>query len=232
MIDESTDIKTEKKLLVYARFVNTKALEAETHFLSKIKIPESSVIAIVVTAHLNSKSEEFKVELKKVCGFESNGASLMTGCKSGVGIQMKGKDPLMVTIHCIAHRLVLASAQAAESDPYLKDVFQKTMTDLYYYFSKSLTRTSSLSAIQCVLDEPRLKIKEIIAECWFAFYEALQAIYRHWSSLVTYFVERKKESICIGFSKKVADFTSVSTLHFMMDVMPSLTELSQEIPLL
>ena len=122
--------------------MNIKTFEAETHFLSNIKIPESSVTAYVVTAHLNSKLEEFKVDVKKVYGFGSDGASLMTGCKNGVATQVKGKNPLMVTICCMAHRLNLASAQAAESVPYLKDVFQKTMTDIYYYFSKSSARTS------------------------------------------------------------------------------------------
>ena len=93
---KSTDIKTEKKLLVYARF---------------------------------------KVDVKKVYGFGNNGASLIRGCKNGIASQMKGKDPLWVTIHCMTHRLNLASAQAAESVPYLKDVFQKTMTDLYYFLN-------------------------------------------------------------------------------------------------
>ena len=226
LVDENTDIKTEKKLLIYGGFVNTKTLDAQTHFISNMKVSDISVTADVVTTHLCKILEDFDIEIQKIYGFGSDGASLMTGCKNGVATHMKNKNPVLITIHCLANRLNLASSQAADKIPYLKDVFQKIMTDLYYYFSKSTARTSSLIVMQNILDEPQMKIKEIHAVRWFAFYDALQTIYKCWTSLVSFFVERKTESMCIGFSKKIAEFTFVSTLYFMMDVIPHLTELS------
>ena len=54
----------------------------------------------------------------------------------------------------MAHRLNLCSSQASKDIPYLK-TFEKTMTELYYYFggSKSGNRKCELQDIQRVLDD-------------------------------------------------------------------------------
>ena len=55
-----------------------------------------------------------------VFGFGSDGASVMTGCPGGVAVHLRGQNHEMVSIHCGAHRLALASSQAAHAIPYLK----------------------------------------------------------------------------------------------------------------
>ena len=42
----------------------------------------------------------------KLVGFGSDGASVMTGCKSGVSTRLK-REPLLFLMHCMAHRLEL-----------------------------------------------------------------------------------------------------------------------------
>ena len=82
----------------------------------------------------------------------------IVGSVTGVATQVKAESPFCIAIHCMAHRLNLASSQAAESVPYLQ-VFQKTLTELYRYFHQSTARSSGLAAIQRVLELPEIKIE-------------------------------------------------------------------------
>jgi len=54
------------------------------------------------------------------CAFGSDGAAVMVGRLSGVGVRLKNNSPKMLAVHCVNHRLVLAAAHASDSVPYLK----------------------------------------------------------------------------------------------------------------
>ena len=62
----------------------------------------------------------------------------------------------MLSIHCGAHRLALASSQAADSITYLKR-FDSHLITLFYYFKNSAVREAALHQIQEVMDEPVLR---------------------------------------------------------------------------
>ena len=44
--------------------------------------------------------------------FGSDGASVMTGRHAGIATLLRSKNAQMIAVHCICHRLALASAQA------------------------------------------------------------------------------------------------------------------------
>ncbi len=100
-----------------------------------------------------------------------------SGRKTGVATQLQKENPFCVAIHCMAHRLNLASSQAADAVPYLVR-YQETLTDLYKYFHKSTARIEALSAIQRVLEMEEVKIKEVQEVRWIAFKSSLVAIYK------------------------------------------------------
>ena len=95
-----------------------------------------------------------------------------------------------INIHCMAHRLNLASSQAPKYIPFMKEV-ESTLAALFKYFggSKSGNRKCALQEIQKVLDEAQLKIKECYEIRWLAFCEAVRIVYLCWGSLYTYFME-------------------------------------------
>ncbi len=43
--------------------------------------------------------------MRKVLGFGSDGAAVMIGKRSGVSTRLRAHNPLMINIHCVAHRL-------------------------------------------------------------------------------------------------------------------------------
>ena len=122
MIDESTDIATTQTLIVYIRFVSNG--EVTTRFLELSKLAGGTaeqildcVVEIMETRHL---------PVEKLFGIATDGASVMTGTCSGVTTRMKKKNPFILSMHCIAHRLALASGQAADSVPYIKKSINST----------------------------------------------------------------------------------------------------------
>lgn len=54
--------------------------------------------------------------------FVSDGASVMTGRHAGVATLLRSKNTQIIAVHCICHRLALASAQASNEAKYLKQM--------------------------------------------------------------------------------------------------------------
>ena len=99
----------------------------------------------------------------------------MTGRRSGVAARLKGHDPEIVSLHCGAHRLALASSQAAQHVPYMKTF---DLVALYYYFKNSSVREASLHQIQEVMEESVLGLKKVIHTRWLSHDKAVTAIRR------------------------------------------------------
>ena len=72
--------------------------------------------------------------------FVSDGASVMTGNKSGVAVQLAMKYPNIVTWHCLNHRLELAVGDAAGETTGVSH-FRSFMDALYTLYSRSPKNT-------------------------------------------------------------------------------------------
>lgn len=227
MCDESDDISVQKKLVVYVRLIpKDSSFEPETYFLDNVTIEKGD--AETIYTHLKATASDKGIDVKKIMFLGSDGASVMTGRKSGVSARLSGDQPFLVNIHCMAHKLALCTSHAADSVNYLKK-HREILTNIFYYFKHSSLRTANLSKIVDVLDDKKLKIKEIHAVRWFAFYSALEAVFHTWGSLVTYF-EQEKQSESGGAAKgihsQLTQFEFVAVTYLLMDIMPILTKLS------
>ena len=80
--------------------------------LQTIDIPDARASTVVESLlDILSKCE---IPIRSVYGFSSDGAAVMVGKRSGVATQLKEHNSEMVSLHCGAHRLALASSQAAQ----------------------------------------------------------------------------------------------------------------------
>jgi hypothetical protein len=79
------------------------------HFESMARIPTASAQKYVVAKNVY-EATFFKIQLA---------VTPMTGAKKGVSTLIKGKNPLTLSIHCLAHRLALASEKACKQIPYM-----------------------------------------------------------------------------------------------------------------
>ncbi|XP_060606407.1 zinc finger protein 862-like [Ruditapes philippinarum] len=227
MCDESDDVSVQKKLVIFARFIpECTDFQPETHFIENDTIDKGD--AETVYQSLKSVVSAKGMDVSNVMFFGSDGAAVMTGKKSGVSARLSSDQPLIVNIHCVAHKLALCTSQAAESIPYLKK-YKEILTNIFYHFKHSSLRTANLSKIESVLNDKQLKIKEIHSVRWFAFYSALEAIFHTWGSLVTYFEQEKqaeKGGTAKGIHSQLTQFEFVGVTYLFMDIMPILTKLS------
>ena len=81
-------------------------------------------------AYLDDKS----IPMSRLVGFGSDGASVMTGRHSGVATRIKNRQPIVTSIHCVAHRLALAASQAGERVKFVQDTFKPTLRQLFYFY--------------------------------------------------------------------------------------------------
>ncbi len=66
-----------------------------------------------------------------IFSFGSDDAAVMTGRRAGVTARLRVHNPEMVSRHCGAHRVALASSQAAQHVSYMK-TFDSHLITLYY----------------------------------------------------------------------------------------------------
>ncbi|MEW8545721.1 MAG: hypothetical protein AB2693_19540 [Candidatus Thiodiazotropha sp.] len=118
-------------------------------------------------------------------GLGSDGASVMFGKKRGVVVQLQKETPMLVHVHRVAHRLLLTCTDAAEDFLYLAS-YKDTLKTLYIHVAGSGVRTNKLEAMQDVINEPNLKLKDPINICWLSLENAVKTVHRCYSSVVMY----------------------------------------------
>ena len=225
LIDETTDISVTKHMVVYARVVDQN-FSPRTYFLRNVTVDSPKSDAATLFGLLTETLQQEDLDITKAHGFGSDGAAVMVGRKNGVSALMKKANPHCVSVHCMAHRLNLATSQASKDLPFLKEV-EKMLGDLYRHFggSKSGNRKCELEHIQKVLGDPIIKVKECYEIRWLAFYDAVKAVFLSWPSLYTYFTDHSS-SETRPVKKLLQQYKCVAVLATLMDILPSLSKLS------
>ena len=223
MIDESTDISTTQKLIMYVRFVI--GGDVCTRFLQIIDLPSGKADDIfeVVMKELKSKH----LPLEKLIGMATDGASVMKGERNGVTAKMKRENPFLLSTHCIAHRLALASGKAADSVPYLKQ-YQQSVNTIYKYFHYSPKHSRALEEMQAVLNVAERKFQQVFHTRWLSFNGAVQAILSNYDPLVSALIgDGQSDPIANGILKFITTFLFLATTHLLADILPALSRLSK-----
>ena len=224
LCDESTDISNLKQLVVFCRFLD--AGKPATCYLKVADIVDGK--AETIEQKLLEICGQCGITLSKVLGFGSDGVSVMTGCRTGVATRLKKHNPGMVSIHCGAHRLALASSQAALEVPYMKK-YDSHLITLFYHFANSSVREAALHLIQELMGEPILRLKKAVHTRWLSHEAAVTAIRRTLPSLMATIeseVAEKDDAVAHGLLHAIKTYNFVATTYLLCDVLPHLTSLS------
>ena len=85
--------------------------------------------------------------MDKLAAFGSDSAAIMMGNLNGVAAQLKQAVPWIITNPFVAHRLALATAQAADKIVYIKRC-KSDLRQLHRFHEYSATFTAKLKQIQ------------------------------------------------------------------------------------
>ncbi len=122
------------------------------------------------------------LNVANLVGMGTDGASVMTGRKTGVVVRMREHSPAIVGVHCAAHRCALAASQAANGIPQMAH-YSRVVSNIFHYFSNSALRSNKLREIQNILELPQLKYAEVHSVRWLSLEKAVSAVYRTYPAL-------------------------------------------------
>ena len=144
MVDGSTDSSILDVVLSYIRysirgdvfvkFLAAKGLEkADADNIVKL------VILSVAKTYLDFDEQNLA---RKLVGFSSDGASIMTGRIGGVSAKLKELQPLLQVVHCMAHRLELALKDVfqAKNLSYINELVELVKSLYLFYYNNPLNR--------------------------------------------------------------------------------------------
>ena len=176
MIDESTDLSVRKNLLIYINLLLRDGVVVSLFaHLEEMKQCDAASLTGTIVEYLEEKG----IELSK-----SDGASVMVGKQNGVGARLRKLNPYMLSMHCVAHKLALASEAAASSVPYCKQ-HRSILKGIYNYFHTSPTHYSVLRDMMDLLNDPEVQIQQVHSVRWLTMHRAVEAIRKCYHSLLS-----------------------------------------------
>ena len=213
-------------MVVYVKVLDCASGRAQEHYLCDVDLA-GSASSEKITQKLISVLQKKEISLQKVTGLGTYGAPVMTGRRTGVGARLKDICPKVIQVHCVAHRLALASGQAADTVSLFKN-YQLTVNAVYNYFQHSATCTTTLRHMQNVLDDYSVSLLQTFSSCWLSFRGAVDALRKSYVPLIAALVERADEGCATGqgLHKAARKGTFLLATYFLSDSLAVLTKLS------
>ena len=117
LIGESTNLGKLSCLIVYMRTTLSGDIGPVTFFLDFVELQCTSADGIEAALETCLTKLGFTNEFLKECwlGIGTDGCSTMLGIKTGVVTRLKSKLPMLVSWHCLNHRLELSVRDAVKS---------------------------------------------------------------------------------------------------------------------
>jgi len=137
------DISRQEQLVVCIRTVDNR-LNVSEHFLglySMEKCNAQSISSAILDVLLRCN-----LSISNLRGQAYDEASVMSGCKSGVGVRLLESESRTVTIHCQAHSLNLAVQDACARVASL-NCFMNNVNELINFIRSSPKRCSTMSIL-------------------------------------------------------------------------------------
>lgn len=112
MVDETTDTSNLEQATTIVRWVSD-SLEISEDFIGLYQVP--AIDADTLTAAIKDVLLRMNLSLNRICGQCYDGASSMSGAKSGVAKRIKVDEQRALYTHCYGHSLNLAASDAIKA---------------------------------------------------------------------------------------------------------------------
>lgn len=172
MMDEATDVANKSVLMIYVQYISGKG-DITCRFLDVAEMQATTADAIFEAA--TSVLSDKEMDTDDMVGLSTDGASVMTGVHKGVAARFKELNPMIISNHCMAHRLQLISEKAANEVKYfvkfigVLNQFAKALK-----YSPKLCR--ALESGKHLANEKAKKIKQVFFTRWLSFEESVDAL--------------------------------------------------------
>ena len=202
-----------KAVLAVVGSATVAVLSQVEHFLGIIHARE--VNAEALTRYLLQFLGDKGVSIQKLRGLGFDGASTMSGNKSGVQIRMRRHSPNALFVHCRCHQLQLASLHAAKQHNEVQRVFGTLLT-IWKTFHYSPKKAEKLVEIQAELNAPELKIHKPSDTRWLARERCVHAVQNSLPAFILTFhdiYKEKGDAELYGLAKLLRKYKFVACLY-------------------
>lgn len=183
LIDESTDISTQKCLAVVVRYFDFTVGKIKDRYLTMIHLTNSSAQSIY--AALQDFFSKFGIPMQNCVGFSADNASNMMGQQGGVRALLLKDNPYLYTFGCICHSMHLCSSAAARKIP---NSIENLAKNIYSFFSHSAKRQFEFTEFQKYFDVEVHKILKTASTRWLSLQDVVDRILEQWDALKYYFI--------------------------------------------
>ncbi|XP_060554316.1 zinc finger protein 862-like [Ruditapes philippinarum] len=239
--DGSTDASVKEQEMWFVRYCREGIIS--TDFIGVDSCDKASAENIVnglqnvVQTNLSYDWNKF---LLKTVAISCDGASVMVGCKGGVGAILRRQQPDMITIHCMAHRLELSLKDAAKSVKLYEKTISVLAMGLYYFYHNSSLNRAMLKRSECALktddDKGLLLPSRVGGTRWIGHTAlALQNITVSYKYIISHLgqltepserVSTDSRAKAYAFLKLLQTKSIVYFIYFLIDVLSVLKRLS------
>lgn len=180
-IDESTDRVMDSHLIIYAHFIKQETFEYRARFLGLIPLKEKTGENIFncIEEFINNHG----LNMSRIIGFASDGASNMVGTEKGVSTRIKDLNPYLFQNHCICHRLHLT---IKDTDSSIGDIMNlnDTLRKLYNFLAKSSKKLLELKEYEKIREEKQLKILRFFDIRWLSKFNCVNNLRQIYGSVL------------------------------------------------
>lgn len=240
LCDEVCDIANNEQLVTFIKYVDPDSSKATTQFLStkNLLTNSESANAETIKSTVLTQMAESKLEVSKLTGLATDGASVMTGKRNGVASKLREESKLLLSVHCICHRLALACNDANDDVAYIKTV-EKILIQLWSLFHNSAKKTATYAKAvvnynQISLStQGRKKIgksfKKACRTRWLSMEKAIDGVYNDFVPLTQTLrlLSEDGDSMATGLLQQVGNIKFLSAVYLLHQVLPPLAHLSK-----
>nr|XP_033965204.1 zinc finger protein 862-like isoform X2 [Pseudochaenichthys georgianus] len=232
MGDGSTDISVTEQENVYVRYVKDGLPATEFIDIMAVKSADANgVLAALLEAlhHVDLTDGDIK---KKIIGCTFDGASVNQGAKGGVIVKLRELlGHVLISIWCAPHKLELSLLDATKATDFI-DIVEKGVDPIYRFYYGSGKRRREVNAISAVIDEDPVYFSAPCGTRWMASrLRAYKAVIKNYNSVILHMEEASNRKTdegakCVGYLKVLKSAKFVDGLHFMVDVLEVLANVS------
>lgn len=182
LVDESTDIGTQKAMCLLVRF--PKNFKIQTQLLELINLDAQDCSAAKLYEQFKQCLNKYNIPVTNIIGVASDGANVMIGEKNSFFSHLKSDVPSAICIRCICHSAAIIANKACETLPRSSEDLVRSISS---YISGSAKRCKILQDIQEFMELEKTKILHLSTTRWLSRHACIERILQNWDALESFF---------------------------------------------
>ena len=186
VIDGATDSARIEQELLYVHYAKLGVVKTTFLGIESVEKADAATIFNSIISNFEKNANiDSSLLYKKLVAFASDGASVMTGRKTGLVTRLRNEQPHLIGVHCVNHKLELAYKDVFKNQQTFLDI-EQLLLDLYLFYEQSPLNRANLqkAAIAAGIGESGVVPLRVGGTRWVTYtYRALQRMFKAYHAI-------------------------------------------------